>query len=174
MDVQMPNCDGYEGKLTQAGCGTCSDGRLATKLIRKHRNPEVRNILIIAMTASAIEGDRQKCLDSGMNNYLAKPVRAQTLKSLLESYLHKEADGQDIPGLQAEAKMLVKQALDEGGNGDGAGGGHKENNGVRKAHNALVDEETGETRMRSRPASVRSVTQRWLGPSGKDGKSSPS
>jgi DNA-binding response OmpR family regulator len=145
-------------------------------LIRKHRNPEVRNILIIAMTASAIEGDRQKCLDSGMNNYLAKPVRAQTLKGLLESYLRKEEDEQDMPSLQAEAKMLVKQALSENGNGDGGegGGGHKENNGVRRLHDTLVDEATGEMKMRSRPASVRSVTQRWLGPGGKDEGSSPS
>jgi DNA-binding response OmpR family regulator len=112
-------------------------------LIRKHSNPEIRDILIIAMTASAIEGDREKCLDSGMNNYLAKPVRAQTLKALLESYLNKESD-KNIANLQAEAKSIVKQALNEAGN--------------------IVDGETGEVKMRSRPASVRSVTQRWLGP----------
>jgi DNA-binding response OmpR family regulator len=119
-------------------------------LIRKHSNPEIRDILIIAMTASAIEGDREKCLDSGMNNYLAKPVRAQTLKALLESYLNKEGE-KDIPNLSAEAKKLVTQALNEAGDG--------------------VDGEVGERKMRSRPASVRSVTQRWLGPNGKDGAS---
>jgi DNA-binding response OmpR family regulator len=119
-------------------------------LIRKHSNPEIRDILIIAMTASAIEGDREKCLESGMNNYLAKPVRAQTLKALLESYLNKEG-GKDIANLQAEAKTIVKQALNEAGN--------------------IVDGETGEMKMRSRPASVRSVTQRWLGPNKRDGAS---
>jgi DNA-binding response OmpR family regulator len=119
-------------------------------LIRKHSNPEIRDILIIAMTASAIEGDREKCLDSGMNNYLAKPVRAQTLKALLESYLNKESD-KDIPNLEAEAKKMVKQALTEGA--------------------VNVEGETGPTKMRSRPASVRSVTQRWLGPNKKDGGS---
>lgn len=99
MDVQMPHCDGYE----------------ATKLIRKHSDPTIRNILIIAMTASAIQGDREKCLDSGMNNYLAKPVRAQTLKALLESYLSKEEDGEG-PGeeeIRKEAKRMVKEALSE-------------------------------------------------------------
>lgn len=121
-----------------------------------------------AMTASAIQGDREKCLDSGMNNYLAKPVRAQTLKALLESYLNKEGDEKDIPNLQAEAKKLVKQALNE------AGTGGPESNGSKKAAGYIVDEETEEKKMRSRPASVRSVTQRWLGPNGKDATSPPS
>jgi response regulator RpfG family c-di-GMP phosphodiesterase len=99
MDVQMPHCDGYE----------------ATRLIRKHSDPTIRNILIIAMTASAIQGDREKCLDSGMNNYLAKPVRAQTLKALLESYLSKEEDGKgpDEDELKKEAKKMVEKALNE-------------------------------------------------------------
>ncbi|OAL01373.1 hypothetical protein IQ06DRAFT_335685 [Phaeosphaeriaceae sp. SRC1lsM3a] len=132
MDVQMPNCDGYE----------------ATKLIRKHSNPDIRNILIIAMTASAIEGDREKCLDAGMNNYLAKPVRAQTLKSLLDSYVNKQGEGTDVPNLQAEAKKLVTQALSE-------------------ADGSMAPGE--KTMMRSRPNSVRSTTQRWLGPKGHDG-----
>jgi len=39
------------------------------------------------MTASAIRGDREKCLEMGMNNYLAKPVRAQMLKQMLDSYM---------------------------------------------------------------------------------------
>lgn len=69
-DVQMPVCDGYE----------------ATVLIRKDEIPEVRGILIIAMTASAIQGDREKCLESGMNDYLAKPVRVQVLRKKLDQY----------------------------------------------------------------------------------------
>ncbi|KAL2358534.1 putative histidine kinase HHK1p [Cryomyces antarcticus] len=59
MDVQMPVLDGYN----------------ATRQIRKHPDPAVREVLVIAMTASAIRGDREKCLEAGMNNYLAKPVR---------------------------------------------------------------------------------------------------
>ena len=71
MDVQMPVLDGYE----------------ATKLIRKDKNDAVRNILVIAMTASAIQGDREKCLAAGMNDYLAKPVRSDVLKRKLDAYL---------------------------------------------------------------------------------------
>lgn len=126
----------------------------ATRLIRKHPNPEIRNILIIAMTASAIQGDREKCLESGMNNYLAKPVRAQTLKALLESYLHREGGGGegDIPNLDTEAKKLVKEALSE------ADGGR----------DGVEAEGTG-GEMRRRPGSIRKNTAvRW--PGGKGGK----
>lgn len=132
MDVQMPHCDGYE----------------ATKLIRKHKDPTIRNILIIAMTASAIQGDREKCLESGMNNYLAKPVRAQTLKALLESYLSKAEEAAEIPNLQAEAKKLVKDAL-KGADNDGVNGSTGSN-------------ETTPTRKRS----VVAVTDAVKGPKG--------
>lgn len=71
MDVQMPVLDGYE----------------ATKLIRKDPIESVRKILVIAMTASAIQGDREKCLAAGMNDYLAKPVRSEVLKRKLDAYL---------------------------------------------------------------------------------------
>ena len=72
MDVQMPVLDGYE----------------ATKLIRKDPIEAVRKILVIAMTASAIQGDREKCLAAGMNDYLAKPVRSEVLKKKLDAYLN--------------------------------------------------------------------------------------
>ena len=71
MDCQMPVLDGYD----------------ATRLIRKDDDPAVRSVLIVAMTASAIQGDREKCIEAGMNNYLAKPVRAAVLKNMLEEYL---------------------------------------------------------------------------------------
>jgi signal transduction histidine kinase len=73
MDVQMPVLDGYE----------------ATKLLRKDAMESVRGILIVAMTASAVQGDREKCLASGMNDYLAKPVRSGVLKKKLDRYLMK-------------------------------------------------------------------------------------
>jgi signal transduction histidine kinase/tetratricopeptide (TPR) repeat protein len=76
MDVQMPILDGYE----------------ATKLLRRDPSEEVRSVLVIAMTASAIQGDREKCLAAGMNDYLAKPVKAELLKRKLELYT-----GQGVP-----------------------------------------------------------------------------
>lgn len=95
MDVQMPVLDGYN----------------ATRAIRKHADPKVRDILVIAMTASAIRGDREKCLEAGMNNYLAKPVRADTLKQMLESYLNQPT--RIIPNLQQEADKLVNTVVSE-------------------------------------------------------------
>ncbi|KAG8528248.1 uncharacterized protein KY384_007165 [Bacidia gigantensis] len=72
MDCQMPVLDGYD----------------ATRLIRKDDDRKVRTVLIIAMTASAIRGDKEKCLEAGMNNYLPKPVRAAVLKEMIENYMN--------------------------------------------------------------------------------------
>ncbi|KAB8304182.1 hypothetical protein EYC80_003601 [Monilinia laxa] len=69
MDVQMPIIDGYR----------------ATHIIRHHSpyNYSTRNIPIVAMTASAIQGDREKCKKAGMDDYLAKPVKGKTLEKML-------------------------------------------------------------------------------------------
>lgn len=71
MDVQMPILDGYR----------------ATHLIR-HHSPyssiaSIRNLPIVAMTASAIQGDKEKCRKAGMDDYLAKPVKGKTLENML-------------------------------------------------------------------------------------------
>jgi CheY-like chemotaxis protein len=87
------------------------DGYDATREIRQHSDQVIRNILVIAMTASAIQGDREKCLEAGMNNYLAKPVRVHTLKTLLETYLAQPP--KPIPNLQLEGNKLVLDALQE-------------------------------------------------------------
>ncbi|KAF3343972.1 hypothetical protein VD0002_g8238 [Verticillium dahliae] len=79
MDVQMPVLDGYE----------------ATKAIRSEPLEAVNKVLIIAMTASAIQGDREKCLAAGMNDYIAKPVRVDVLGRKLDNYImpHTAATG---------------------------------------------------------------------------------
>jgi len=71
MDCQMPVMDGYCATQTIRNCEPfISDVRF-------------RGIPIIAMTASAIQGDREKCFDAGMSDYLAKPVDAGALESML-------------------------------------------------------------------------------------------
>jgi PAS domain S-box-containing protein len=65
MDCQMPEMDGYQ----------------ATSIIKKS---DKKHIPIIALTAHALPGDREKCLNSGMNDYLAKPVELENLKAILD------------------------------------------------------------------------------------------
>jgi CheY-like chemotaxis protein len=71
MDCQMPILDGYR----------------ATHILRHHNPytalPNLRSLPIVAMTASAIQGDREKCTRAGMDDYLAKPVKGPLLEEML-------------------------------------------------------------------------------------------
>ena len=69
MDIFMPEIDGFE----------------ATKLIKTQINKESQPI-IIAMTANAMQGDSEKCIAAGMNDYLSKPIRFEEIKRLLVSW----------------------------------------------------------------------------------------
>ncbi len=72
MDCQMPVMDGYE----------------AARQIRKNdMEKKSPHVPIIALTANALTGDREKCLTSGMDDYLAKPVRKQDLREVFEKWL---------------------------------------------------------------------------------------
>ncbi len=71
MDVQMPEMDGLE----------------ATAAIRAREKRTGRHLPIIAMTAHAMPGDRQRCLEAGMDEYLAKPIRARQLLAMIETVL---------------------------------------------------------------------------------------
>jgi CheY-like chemotaxis protein/nitrogen-specific signal transduction histidine kinase len=70
MDVQMPDMDGFE----------------ATAVIRQKEQGSGRHMPIIAMTAHAMSGDKERCLSAGMDNFLSKPFHARTLLDLVSRY----------------------------------------------------------------------------------------
>ena len=81
MDLQMPEMDGIT----------------ATKIIRQREQVSGNHIPIIAMTAHALEGDRQRCLDAGMDGYVSKPVRKSDLAEAIAPWFGSNDDRENEP-----------------------------------------------------------------------------
>ena len=71
IDIMMPEMDGYQ----------------TIQIIRQ--KPQYRRLPIIALTAKAMKGDREKCIDAGAPDYLAKPVNTEQLLSAARMWLHR-------------------------------------------------------------------------------------
>src|SRR5262249_12217596 len=79
MDIMMPEMDGYQ----------------TMQIIRA--NPSYRRLPIVALTAKAMKGDREKCLEAGASDYLAKPVNTEQLLSALRKWRHRSGQLVDGP-----------------------------------------------------------------------------
>lgn len=95
MDVQMPEMDGFH----------------ATQVIRERETKTGRHVPVVAMTAHAMKGDRENCLDAGMDDYLCKPIRARELSEMLNSLavrfpqLRRSAKPSATPEVETNAKV---------------------------------------------------------------------
>jgi CheY-like chemotaxis protein len=88
MDVQMPEMDGFE----------------ATAAIREKEKHNGARVPIIALTAHAMKGDRERCLAAGMDGYLSKPIRSQELDEILETYLARRTGAVQVPETADQSK----------------------------------------------------------------------
>ena len=80
MDLQMPEMDGFE----------------ATDELRKREKLSALHTSVIALTAHAMKGDRERCLNAGMDGYLSKPIRAKELDDVLEGYIKQRRVGRRV------------------------------------------------------------------------------
>jgi CheY-like chemotaxis protein len=89
MDCQMPELDGYQ----------------ATQALRKHEDG--RRAVILALTANAMDGDRERCMTAGMDDHIAKPVGMDALGAALERWLGTpaaaRASGRALPSTNGAA-----------------------------------------------------------------------
>ena len=88
MDIQMPEMDGFD----------------ATRAIRVQERKDSRHIPIIAMTAHALAGDRARCLEAGMDEYVSKPIHAKRLLQAIESVMKAQAQDHGIVPVPASGK----------------------------------------------------------------------
>jgi CheY-like chemotaxis protein len=88
MDMQMPVMDGLEAtkQIRNLECGLRND-RNAEQCEMRNAKSEIIRIPIIAMTANAMEGDREKCLDAGMDDYIPKPIKREVVFDMVEKWV---------------------------------------------------------------------------------------
>lgn len=101
MDLQMPELNGLE----------------ATQAIRERQEDSSQfpncqpPVIIIAMTASAMVGDRDKCIASGMDDYVAKPVRPEDVRAAIERWGNKVREAQAVAPAEAQPEIAITQPM---------------------------------------------------------------
>jgi len=94
MDIQMPKIDGFQ----------------ATSLIREKEKSSGHHIPIIAITAHAMRGDSEKCIQGGMDEYISKPIKADRLLTLIDRLVQKPKTNteEDIVQEKNETKFGIR------------------------------------------------------------------
>ncbi|HEY1778396.1 MAG TPA: ATP-binding protein [Solirubrobacteraceae bacterium] len=92
MDCQMPELDGYD----------------ATAELRRREAPG-EHVPVIAMTAQAMDGDRERCLDAGMDDFISKPMRFEALRSMLLKWVDVEQSAAEAPHGDAEGALSAAE-----------------------------------------------------------------
>jgi two-component system, sensor histidine kinase and response regulator len=98
MDVQMPEMDGLE----------------ATRLLREKEKVSGLRQPVVAMTALVMKGDRERCIEAGMDGYLSKPIRPQELDHVLDTYLARDVEGSSSsePAEPVEPSVVTAELLE--------------------------------------------------------------
>ncbi len=94
MDIQMPEMDGFE----------------ATRSIRAAEGTSGRHLPIIAMTAHAMKGDRERCLEAGMDDYVAKPIQSQDLLRAIQNVIGQTGTKHEAAVAEPAPKNLIDRA----------------------------------------------------------------
>lgn len=85
MDVQMPGMDGLQATRTIRGWE------------QKQQSPGLKHVPIIAMTAQAVDGDREKCIEAVMDDYISKPLRKETLLEKIREWSSRKSVSSSAP-----------------------------------------------------------------------------
>lgn len=91
MDCQMPELDGFE----------------ATRMIREMEAPRGEHVPILAMTANALSGDRERCLEAGMDDHIAKPIQPAGFIQWMEGWLLRSIAGGRVPQAPKAPETVV-------------------------------------------------------------------
>jgi CheY-like chemotaxis protein len=96
MDIQLPEMDGLETteKIRKWECGMRNDNNSGLDSIRNPQS-EIR-IPIVAMTAHAMKGDREMCIEAGMDDYITKPIKRELVFEMLDKWVFENRSRHDV------------------------------------------------------------------------------